>query len=303
MKNILIAGGTGLVGTRLTTLLAEKGYNVGVLSRSKSGNNPYIFQWNLGSGEVEKEGILWADAIINLAGAGIADERWTDSRKKLITESRTQSNRVLLQACLDYQKLPEVYLSAGGMNYYGDSGNKILTESSPKGTQGFLPGSCEAWENAVAAWSKQGVRTIQYRISIVLSTKGGALPKMAMTSSIGIAPYFGNGKQWYSWIHIDDLCRLFIKGIEDRAMDGIYNAASPHPVTNKELAKHIVENKTGRGITPSVPTPLVKIMLGEMSETVLSSVRLSVEKLEKSGFEWKFPKLQGALKHLNDQNL
>jgi len=303
MKNILVAGGTGMVGERLTTLLSEKGYATAVLSRSKSSIENGIFNWDIENNKIDSEAIAWADAIINLAGAGIADKRWTEARKKVITESRTKSNHFLLSSCLEYGKLPEVYLSAGGMNFYGDSRDQILTENSPKGSVGFLPKSCEAWEKAVSSWAQKGVRTIQYRISIVLSTKGGALPKMAMTAPIGIVPYFGNGQQWYSWIHIDDLCRLFIKGLEDSSMSGIFNAASPEPVTNKEIAKAILKANTKIGITPSVPSIFMKLGLGEMSETVLSSVRLSVDKIASKGFKWEFPDIASALKDLNQRKI
>jgi uncharacterized protein (TIGR01777 family) len=296
MKNVLIAGGSGLVGRRLCTLLMEKGYQVGILSRSERQDKHGIryFQWNPGLGTVEETAISWAQVIINLAGEGIADQRWTTARKKVITQSRVDANMTLLGACQSAGQWPEVYLSAGGMNYYGDSGSNWLTEESPIGTSGYLPQSCAAWENAVSLWSSH-VRTVQFRISIVLSTKGGALPKMTITLPIGIVPYFGNGRQYYSWIHIDDLSQLFIHAMENDSMRGVYNAGSPSPVTARQFAKDAIASRYSWGLTPSVPTFLVNLILGEMSETVMSSVRLSVDKVLKSGFDFQYGELKEAL--------
>jgi len=299
MKNILIAGGSGLVGKRLSDLLMKEGYAIGILSRSQREHvSIRYFQWDPSAGHVDPEAVEWADAVINLAGEGIADKRWTDARKAEITESRVTSNRVLLAAFRKAGKLPQAYLSAGGMNYYGDSGDQWRSETDPKGAEGFLPKSCATWEAAVHEWALAGIRTVQFRISIVLSTKGGALPKMAMTLPAGIVPYFGSGMQWYSWIHIDDLCSMFVHALKYRETSGIYNAASPFPVQNKSFAKQLLSGADKSGITPSVPAFALRIGMGDMSETVLSSVRLDVSKIKNTGFKWQFPELIPALKDL-----
>lgn len=299
MKNILIAGGSGLVGKRLTDFLIQEGFEVGVLSRSdRESDRVRYFQWDPKSGDVDPACIAWADGLINLAGEGIADKRWTEDRKAAITESRVTSNRVLLTAFQKAGKMPKAYLSAGGMNYYGDSGDHWRSETDPKGDEGFLPKSCARWEAAVDEWAQAGIRTVQFRISIVLSTQGGALPKIAMTLPVGIVPYFGNGMQWYSWIHIDDLCRMFVHALKNTDMSGIYNAASPFPVQNKSLAKQLLTATDRSGLTPSVPAFALKLGMGDMSETVLSSVRLEVSKIKNTGFKWNFPELVPALKDL-----
>lgn len=305
MKNILVAGGTGLIGSRLIHFLMSKDYNIGILTRQDKKDSDRIryFKWDVNNKTIDVQAIKWADGLINLAGAGIADERWTESRKKVITNSRIKTNEILLQAFLDNDKKPEVYVSSGGMNFYGDSGDQWLTEADPKGKNGFLPDSCEAWERAVNKWREHDIRTVQYRISIVLSTKGGALPKLTMTMPVGLMPYFGNGRQWYSWIHIDDICRLFVHALEQKDMNGIYNAASPNPLTNKDFVREILDAAGQFGITPPVPAFALKIGLGDMAETVLTSVRLSVKKLMSTGFKWQYPELRFAYQHLKDQQV
>lgn len=295
-KNILIAGGTGLVGQVLCKKLQDQGYNVALLSRSASSKSDR-FYWNPEKVEVDPSAIAFADVIINLAGANVA-QRWTEAYKQEITNSRTRSNEVLIAACRRQQKWPHVYLSAGGMNFYGDSQDKILSEELPPGKKGFLPESCVSWEKSVQAWGDFGVRYVQFRIAIVLSTKGGALPKMAMTLPLRILPMFGNGRQWYSWVHIEDLADMFIYALNNQNMLGIYNAGSPDPRRLNDFLKELARANDLQAIYPSVPVFALKLGLGDMSETVLSSVRLSVEKLLQTGFKYQFPELKAALKDL-----
>jgi uncharacterized protein len=297
MQNILIPGGSGMIGQRLRQILEQRGYKTAILTTNKesAANHSDHFYWNTDKEIVDTSALQWSDAIINLAGAGIADERWTETRKKLITQSRVKSNELLLAACLKIGRKPKVYISSGGMNYYGDDGDTWKSEDSPKGRNGFLPASCSVWESAVSKWRVEGVRTVQFRIAVVLSMMGGALPKLTMTLPARIVPVFGNGKQWMSWIHIDDICRLILHALENENMNGIYNGGSPNPVRNIEFARSILEASNMKGITPSVPAPFLKLGLGEMSETVLSSVRLNMDKVKQTGFEWSFPNLIAAL--------
>jgi uncharacterized protein len=299
IKRVLVAGGSGLVGSELLPLLAEQGYEVAILSRSGKGNRSYA--WDPENGYVDPEAIRFADAIINLSGANVASY-WTEAYKKKITDSRTQSNAVLLAACIKENRFPKVYLSAGGMNYYGDSGDSWMRESDPAGKEGFLPGSCVAWENAVSLWKDYGVRTAQFRISLVLSMKGGALPKMLMTLPARILPVFGDGNQWYSWIHIRDLANLFLFSLKNEAISGIYNAASPEPWRMRNFLRHCASAHGVHAWYPSIPEFMVKIMLGQMSETVLTSIRLSVERLEQAGFTWMFPELEKAVRDLRKKS-
>lgn len=303
MKNILIVGGTGMVGEALQKLLNAKHYRVGILTRSRTSPRVGIkyFQWNPGENYVDPEAIKFADIIINLSGENVAGGRWTEKRKKAISQSRVQSNEILIEACATEKKWPEVYLSAGGMNYYGDRGDELLSESSGKGRTGFLPDSCALWESAVRQWEEYEVRTAQFRMGIVLSNKAGALHKLAMSIPWGIAPYFGHGRQWVSWIHVQDMASMFLHAIQNSQIRGIYNAASPDPRTNKEFMKTLLKKMSRKALILSVPSWALEIILGEMSETLLSSVKLDISNIQNSGFKFKFPTLPGALDQLFDE--
>ena len=177
-----------------------------------------------------------------MAGAGIADRLWTKSRKKLLIESRTQTTALLAKYIAQLAPKPKAYNSAAAIGIYGDRGEEVLTESSEVGKDGFMVQCCMEWEQAIqAAAAEMGIRTVTLRIGIVLSTKGGALPKMLLPLKFFTASYFGDGQQWYSWIHIDDVCNMFIKAMETTTMEGIYNATSAQPLTNKDLTKRMVK--------------------------------------------------------------
>ena len=214
MKKILIAGGTGLLGTRLSFLLQEKGYQVLHLSRQQNLDATFpAYKWDLKEKYIDPSAMNQADVIINLAGAGVADARWTDARKKLIIDSRVDSAS-LLKSYISSGKTPaKTYLSASAIGYYGDRGNQLLKETDPPGDEGFLPKSVVAWENAINEVAGTGIRTVAFRIGIVLSTKGGALEKMLIPFNFFNGTYFGDGSMYYSWIHIDDMARMFIMGL------------------------------------------------------------------------------------------
>lgn len=297
-KNVLIAGGSGLVGKRLSELLSEKGYTVSWLSRraSKSGRFP-AYQWDLKSGSIDEEAIKNAEYVINLAGTPIADKPWTNKRKNEIIESRTESIRVLNQYFKKI-KYPKAYCSATAIGIYGDQGETWVDETTPPGTKGFLPESCIAWENAYHEINSPDMRSVALRVGIVLSEKGGALEKIAMPFKFFVAGWLGSGKQWYSWIHIDDMCRMFIHAIENDNMKGIYNAVAPNPVTNKTLVQAIKQVLKKPAIMAPVPEFALRMMMGEMADMVLDSSKISSKKIEESGFEFQFPELEGALEDL-----
>jgi uncharacterized protein len=298
-ESVLIAGGTGLVGDRLSQILAQKGYKVMLLSRKKFNNGQIpVYEWDVDKGTIDENAILRADYVINLAGAGIADKRWTAERKKLIIESRTKSAALLLNTFKRLQHYPKAYLSAAAIGFYGDrSDDEILDEESSAG-EGFLSESCRAWENAIQTVAEHNIRTIALRIGIVLSTQGGALKETLKPMYLGIAGYFGAGKQYYSWVHIDDLCNIFIKGIEDEEMNGTYNAVAPNPVTNKDFTK--ILKKVFHRFTLLLPIPafFMRFLLGEMSAVVLSSSIVSCAKLEQEGFVFQYPELSTALEDI-----
>jgi len=294
MSTIVIAGGTGLLGKRLSVLLKEKGHEVLHLSRRANPKAAFpTLTWDPEKGVIDESAVKRADVVINLAGAGIADRRWTTARKQLIIDSRVQSAYTLLKALKNAGKA-EVYLSAAAVGYYGDSGDQIMDETAPPG-KGFLPESCMAWEKAIQGVATSGIRTVGFRIGIVLSTEGGALRKMLLPLKFGINTYFGNGSQWFSWIHIDDLCHLFIAAIENREMKGIYNAVAPNPVTNYQFSKVLAKAWKRPSLLLPAPAFILRLAMGEMADVVLTGQRVSAKKAIGAGFVFQFPELEAAL--------
>lgn len=299
MQTVLIAGGTGLVGTHLSKLLQSEGYEVLHLSRKENLQAEFpAYQWDLNAGKIDEKALKKADFIINLAGAGIADARWTESRKKLIIDSRVDS-ALLLKAYIEKGiAKPKAYISASAIGYYGATGETIVDETTEPSPGEFLSDSTVLWEKAIEKVAATNTRTVALRIGIVFSTKGGALEKMLISFKFLQGAYFGDGQMWTSWIHIDDLCRMFQFSMENTAMKGVYNAAAPNPARNKEVIKGIKKAKNTPAILLPVPAFGLKLILGEMSDAVLKGTKASVEKIQKAGFLFKFPELIPALKDI-----
>lgn len=296
-ETILIAGGTGLVGSRLLEMIDYTKYTVHILSRKKKTDteNVNYFTWDLNKMEIE-EGALNADYIINFTGAGIADARWTAARKKLLISSRVDSARLIKQGLEKSTHRPKAYISASAVGFYGDRGSEKLTEDSPVG-DGFMAECCQLWEGSAQELKPLVDRLVINRIGIVLSTRGGALPKILMTKSVGVYNYFGSGSQYYSWVHIDDLCRMFLSGIADSSMSGTYNTVSPKPLTNKDFT---VEIKDALGGIAALPAPKfgLRLLLGEMANVVLNSNRVYPNRLEDIKFHYDHSDLGLAVKDL-----
>ena len=300
MATILIAGGTGLVGKRLSAMLTTSGHEVTHLSRKVDLKAPYpTYAWDVARGFLDEKALLKADVIVNLAGAGVADSRWTEAQKKLITDSRVQSNELIVKGFQKISKVPKAYISAAAVGFYGNRGDELLTEESAAGSSGFLSESCIAWEKSIAEVAdKLQTRTVLLRIGIVLSLDGGALPKMLLPFKVGLATYFGDGEQYQSWIHIDDLCSIFVKAIEDENMSGIFNAVAPNPVTNKVFTQKIKDSLKTPALLISAPAFALRLGMGEMADVVLGGARVSNEKLLKTGFQFQFTDSGAALEDL-----
>ena len=299
MPTILIAGGTGLVGSHLSQMLKAAGHTVLHLSRKQDLNAKFpAYAWDLGKKTIEQEAVDRADFIINLAGAGIADQRWTDERKRLIISSRVDST-LLLKAAIERRPTPlKAFISASAVGFYGNRGDQIMTEGDPAGKDSFLAESVTAWEQSVEKIAETGLRTVLIRIGVVLSTQGGALEKMLIPFNFFNATYFGNGQQWMSWVHLDDICRMFIEAIENEQFSGIYNGVAPHPARNRDL---VFELKTAVG-KPAIMLPapefVLRAAMGEMADVVFDSTRVSSKKIEAAGYKFQFPDLLPALKDL-----
>lgn len=302
MAVILIAGGTGLVGRRLSQLLQGNGHEVRLLSRRANAQSQFpTFTWNLATAEIQDGALDQVDYVINLAGAGIADGRWTAARKKLIIDSRVQSAAVLQKNITGHPTI-KAYLGASAIGYYGDRSDDWMDEQAKAGT-GFLPESTLAWEAATAAVQTTGLRTITLRIGIVLSTLGGALPKMLLPFKMGMANYLGNGKQYYSWIHIDDLCGIIQHLLLQADQSGTYNAVAPTPKSNYDFTKTIKKVKYPRALLLPAPAFGIRLALGEMADVVLISTRVTSKKIENAGFEFQHPALEAALVHLFEEKV
>lgn len=295
-KSILIAGGSGLVGSRIIELLDKSKYNIHILSRSAKSDDDIVYhKWDFDSMTIDDDA-LKVDYIINLNGAGIADERWTDSRKKVLIESRVKSAKLIKSALEKTGHRPKAYISSSAVGYYGDRGEEKLYEDSQAG-EGFMAECCLLWEEAASELAPLVDRFVINRIGIVLSKKGGALPKILMTKPIGVYNYFGDGKQYYAWIHIDDLCKIFIDQVENEKYSGIYNAVTPDPLTNKKFTKEIKEALDGYLLFPA-PVFGLRLLLGEMANVVLNSSRVIPKRLEKQSFDFKYKDLGSAVKAL-----
>jgi len=296
MQTILIAGGTGLIGNRLSQLLREKSYRVRLLSRTPRGEDQ--FAWDPSAGLIDDAALKDVYAVINLAGAGIADKRWTPARKNLLIDSRVESARVLREAFRRTGHVPETYLSASAIGYYGNSGEQVMQENDPPVETSFMVQCCTAWEEAAEEVSAMGIRTVIFRIGVVLAKEGGALAEFIRPLRFGLGAYFADGKAWYSWIHRDDLCRAFIWALEQPHIEGIFNAVAPKPVRIKHLVKATAHAMRQPAIIVPAPAFTMRFLFGEMSAVILNSNLVSDEKIRAAGFSFKFSDVEGALEDI-----
>ncbi|WP_148230073.1 TIGR01777 family oxidoreductase [Marivirga tractuosa] len=299
MKKVLITGGSGLVGTELSALLKQKGYEVAHLTRSKKQGYPYPqFEWDIKKQTMEEEAIRFADIVIHLAGAGVADEKWTDNRKKIIIDSRTESAALLHKTIAKIpEHAPQQYISASAIGYYGmDTGDKLVDENSDPGSD-FLAEVTKKWEASADQFQSLQIPTAKIRVGIVLTDQGGALPQLAQPIKLFVGAPLGSGKQWMSWIHIEDLSRLFLHVLEKK-LTGVYNGVGVSPATNKEVTKAVAKALNKPLILPNVPPFAMKLILGEMAQMVLGGNKVSAEKTLNSGFKFKYEDLDEALKDI-----
>jgi uncharacterized protein (TIGR01777 family) len=296
-SSILLTGGTGLIGKTLTAQLLSKGYQVSHLSR-KPGNDPLIktFLWDVNKGEIDEHCIDGVDLIVHLAGAGIADKRWTDERKKEIIDSRTKSIGLVYQLLRTKKHKVDTIVSASAIGYYSDRGDELLTEDSTPNND-FMGKCCVEWEAAVDEGKKLNLRIVKFRTGVVLNN-GGALRQMALPVKLCVGSPLGSGKQWIPWIHWQDVVNMYMLAIENGNFTGVYNMVSPNPVTNKQLIQAIAKQLHKPLWAPKVPAFLLKLLLGEMSTIVLGSTKVSAQKIEDAGFSFKYPDIISALKEI-----
>lgn len=304
-KRIVVTGATGLIGKKLVNALVNRGDDVIVfgrnIERAKSllPNADKYVEWDYKKPDNWKSEINGVDAVVHLAGINLFSKRWNDAFKKEVLESREVSTKNLSDAINNCTKKPGVLVSASGIGYYGDCGDKILSEESPAGND-FLADVCKVWENEAKKVEQSGVRSVQVRTGLVLSTEDGALKQMLPPFKFFIGGPLGNGKQWASWLHIDDIVGIYIYAIDNNQLSGAVNAASPNPVRMKEFAQTLGKVLHRPAFFP-VPKFALKIAVGEAAEVVTASQRVDVKKLLDSGYKFRFENFNEALEDLLKQ--
>lgn len=315
MPTVLITGGTGMIGTALSRHLLNEGYNVIILSRNpretavrhdlgterrifRSSGNLFYSRWDINKMTIDATALKEADYVVHLAGAGVADKRWTEERKKEILESRTKSSALLLKCLQNNPNKVKAVISASAIGWYGPDNGKVFTEDDPAAND-FLGQTCVAWENSIQPVADLGKRLVKLRLGIVLSNEGGALKEFKKPLALGVAAILGDGKQVTSWVHIDDLCRAFTFAIEDNKLEGVYNLTAPNPVDNRTLTLTLAEKRNGKAFLPfRVPSSFLKAALGEMSVEILKSATVNSDKIQKAGFRFLYPTIDSAIKNL-----
>ena len=301
MDTVIITGGTGLIGKALTKLLTSRGYKVIILSRKKHASNGDVSYalWDLKTSFIDPAAIKEGDHIIHLAGAGVADKRWSKKRKTEIINSRVDSGKLIVKTLTEVENKIKTVVSASGMGWYGPDKNskKPFVETDPP-YDDFLGTTCKLWEDSTKPVVQSGKRLVHLRTGIVLSTNGGAFREFLKPFKAGVAAILGSGKQVVSWIHIDDLCRMYLAAIENAQMHGAYNACAPETITNKELMLRIAKARRRPYIPVHVPEFALKIVLGEMSIEVLKSATMDSTRIRSTGFNFIYPTADAALNDL-----
>jgi hypothetical protein len=309
MATVLITGGTGLIGKELSKLLLQRGYEVTILTRKTPviGHRPsaiglHYAEWDIENQTIDANAIQQVDYIVHLAGAGVADKRWSAKRKKEIVDSRIQSSGLIIKSLKQIPNKVKAVISASAIGWYGADpaipNTKPFTETGKPDSE-FLGETCRLWEGSIEPVTFMDIRLVKLRTGIVLSKEGGAMREFIKPLRSGIAAILGNGKQMISWIQIDDLCRMYIESIENITLSGVYNAVAPYPVDNKTLVSELARQMKGKFfITLYVPSFILKWMLGEMSIEVLKSATVSANKIREAGFQFLFPTIESALNDL-----
>jgi uncharacterized protein len=307
MAVVLISGGTGLIGKKLTSHLIERDFEVIILSRNKRdfSSNPKISYsfWNIKKQVIDAAVIRKTDYIVHLAGAGVMDKKWTEDYKNEIIDSRTKSSALLIKALKENPHNVKSFVSASAIGWYGADTYPGLhkdgfIENDPP-DKSFLGETCILWESSVDAVIEMGIRLVKLRTGIVLSNAGGAFKEFKMPLTCGFAAILGDGKQIISWIHIDDICRMYIEAIENIDMNGVYNAVAPLPVSNKKLILVTAEKFRNKFFIPiHIPIFFLKLLKGKRSVEILKSATVCDKKIKSTGFTFLFPTIEAAIEDL-----
>lgn len=296
MDRILITGATGLIGRALVQRLVERGLKVNTLGRKyqpQNGVRSYV--WDVVRGTMDPEALAGVRHIVHLAGAGVADQRWTDQRKREIVASRTDSTKLLYDTCVASGVIPATFVSASGINYYGTAtSSHIYKEDDPCGTD-FLAQVCVQWEAAADRFADLGTRVAKLRTGVVLSPDSGALPTMARPVRLGIGAAIGTGLQWMPWVHIDDAVRAYQHALLDPTVKGAYNLCAPEHVTNTQFTRQLALSMHRLLLLPKVPAAALRLAMGEMADMVTEGSRADGTKLAATGFSYRYTTVRQAL--------
>ncbi|MFV8370162.1 TIGR01777 family oxidoreductase [Flavobacterium sp. LB2R40] len=297
-KNILISGGSGFIGKHLMRLLIAKGYSVSILSRSEKENTEDVFyyKWDVPNQTIEEDAVLNADYIIHLAGENIAEKRWTAKRKAAIIDSREKSSYLIYTVLKKHHKKLDAFISASAVGIYGAvNGPEICTEDMAPAND-YLGYTCQKWENSLDLIENLNIRTVKIRTGLVLGKNDGFLKKLIPLFKYRLGAALGSGKQYMPWIHVEDLCNIYLQAIVSAEMVGPYNAAVNDSTTNTIFSKTLARLFGYSIWLPNVPTFVLQFAMGEMAKIVLTGRRVSSDKIEQAGFKFKFKNLEDALK-------
>lgn len=302
MKKILLTGGSGLIGSYLGNLLKDRGYEVAILSRSKQSSSPFTsYYWDPSIETIDSEALTNVYALIHLAGANIGEKRWSKKRKQKIFSSRVDSLSFLYKELEKKNTTIPICIVASAVGYYGfGPANTVFKETDPPASD-FLAETCKHLELQSQNIAKLGIRTVCLRTGVVLSKQGGAFPKLKQPISLGIGSAVGSGKQIIPWIHIHDLCMQYLTVLENPKYQGVYNAVAPETVSNKQFNQLLAQTINKPFWNISVPSLILKIVLGEMADLILKGNAVSSNKIEMEGFKFHYPNLKEALKELIGQ--
>jgi uncharacterized protein (TIGR01777 family) len=296
-RKILIAGGSGLVGRHLASLLSASGHQVRILTRSESDHNSGFYHWDPAGRIIDSDAFEGVTTVINLAGAGIADRLWTPWRKRQIINSRLSSTRFLVELLNKADHQVECFISASAIGIYGDTGDKVVHEEDTT-SSGFLADTCVRWEAEALRITSPEVRTVILRISNVLAKEGGVLPSLLLPFRFRLAMVFGSGKQYFSWIHIDDLCCMVSHAMNNKPVNGIYNATAPGPLQFSNLITLIKQIRRGWYLRLRLPAGLLTMAMGGMSTLLTNGTRVSPERILDTGFRFRYNEAGAAIREL-----
>ena len=298
MKTVLITGGTGLLGSRLTELLVEKGYRVLHLSRTRNLHAAIpTYRWDYRNSEIDIEALEQADVIIHLAGSNLGKGRWTEAKKREIVESRVQTAALIYEKLKQTAHTPRTFISASATGYYGLSvSERIFTEEDILLENDFLSTTCRRWEEAAYRFNElPGIRTVVLRSGLILSPDSEAFKRMVLPTCLGAGSPLGSGRQYLSWIYLEDICQLYISAIEDSTLQGVYNAVAPEYITNAVFMRTLAKVMKKPFFFPAVPAFMMRLVMGEAADMVLGGSRISSQKIRDAGYRFQYERAEKAI--------